>query len=357
MRTTHLDFKGITIYCGVDVHKKNWRVNVQDSEFELEDFSQNADPHLLHQHLNKRYPNATFKIGYEAGFSGFAAQRVLTKLGNSCLVINAADIPTSDKEKKQKQDKIDARKICHYLQARNAKSVYIPKISMEHARSLVRTREKLVRDQTRHKNRIWQLLHFSGFSVVQSNAKEKYWSKNFINSLLAIDFGGSTVLQQSLQLYVKNFLQTRQILLEATKAIRSLCQQEVYQDTIRLLRTIPGIGEINAAVILFELQDINRFKRFDCLCSYVGLIPDTAESGDTKRNRAITQRSNHYLRAALVESSWSVVRKDPALLLKYKTYCRHMEKNKAIIRITKHLLSRINYVLKNRQEYVTGVMS
>ena len=126
---------------------------------------------------------------------------------------------------------------------------------------------------------------------------------------------------------------------------------------IRLLRTIPGIGEINAAVILFELQDINRFERFNCLCSYVGLIPDTAESGDIKRKRAITQRSNHYLRAALVESSWSVVRKDPALLLKYKTYCRHMEKNKAIIRITKHLLSRINYVLKNRQEYVTGVMA
>ncbi len=38
-----LDFTGITIFCGVDVHKKNWRVNIQDSEFELEDFSQNAD--------------------------------------------------------------------------------------------------------------------------------------------------------------------------------------------------------------------------------------------------------------------------------------------------------------------------
>jgi hypothetical protein len=58
-----------------------------------------------------------------------------------------------------------------------------------------------------------------------------------------------------------------------------------------------------------------------------------------------------------VESSWSVVRKDPALLMKYKEYCRRMEKNKAIIRIAKHLLSRINFVLKNKKEYVTGVVA
>jgi hypothetical protein len=30
-----------------DMHKKNWRINIQDSEFELEDFSQNANAGLL----------------------------------------------------------------------------------------------------------------------------------------------------------------------------------------------------------------------------------------------------------------------------------------------------------------------
>ncbi len=43
--------------------------------------------------------------------------------------------------------------------------------------------------------------------------------------------------------------------------------------------------------------------------------------------------------------------------MKYKTYCRRMEKNKAIIRVAKHLLSRINYVLKNKKEYVTAVVA
>jgi hypothetical protein len=36
-------------------------------------------------------------------------------------------------------------------------------------------------------------------------------------------------------------------------------------------------------------------------------VPNTGDSGDTKRNKGITNRSNHYLRTALVESSWNVV--------------------------------------------------
>ena len=71
----------------------------------------------------------------------------------------------------------------------------------------------------------------------------------------------------------------------------------------------------------------------------------------------ITGRSNNYLRTALVESSWIVIRKDPALLMLYKKYCNRMDRNIAIIRIAKHLLSRISYVLKNQKEYVTGVVA
>ena len=95
-----LDFSGTTIFCGVDVHKKNWRINIQDSEFELEDFSQDADPELLYKHLNRKYPGANFKVCYEAGFSGFSAQRQLSSKGINCMVINAADVATSDKEKR-----------------------------------------------------------------------------------------------------------------------------------------------------------------------------------------------------------------------------------------------------------------
>jgi transposase len=351
-----LDFSGTTIFCGIDVHKKNWRVNIQDSEFELEDFSQNADVVLLHKHLNRKYPGADFKLCYEAGFSGFAAQRWLSGEGMDCRVVNAADVATSDKEKRKKNDKIDARKLCEHLQSKKMKGIYVPPLLWEHSRSLVRARSRLVSNQTRCKNRIWQLLHFSGLRLPKNYDAGQYWSKNFIQELekIACD---SEALKTTLGLYIKDYTKTKALLLEATRAIRHLCRQPEYQKEIVLLRTIHGIGEINAAVILFELQDVSRFKHLDHLCSYAGLVPDTDDSGDTKITKGITNRANHYLRTALVESSWSVIRKDPALLMKYKGYCRKMNKNKANVRIAKHLLSRINYVLKNKKEYVAGVVA
>ncbi|MEO5942589.1 MAG: hypothetical protein ABIP30_15645 [Ferruginibacter sp.] len=73
----NLDFSGTTIYCGLDVHLKSWRVNVRDQDMELRDFSQNPDPAVLHKFLTKNFPNASYKVGYEAGFCGFGIQRQL----------------------------------------------------------------------------------------------------------------------------------------------------------------------------------------------------------------------------------------------------------------------------------------
>ena len=85
-------------------------------------------------------------------------------------------------------------------------------------------------------------------------------------------------------------------------------------------------------------------------------MPDTEDSGDTKKTKGITHRCNHYLRPAIVESSWTIIRKDPAMLMKYKQYCQRMPENKAIIKIAKHLLSRIRYVWLQQKEYVIGVV-
>jgi transposase len=109
-------------------------------------------------------------------------------------------------------------------------------------------------------------------------------------------------------------------------------------------------------VIRTELENISRFKCFDHLCSYVGFVPSTDDSGDTKATRGITQRCNNRLRTALVESSWMLISKDPAMLMKYSAYCKRMDKNKAIIRIGKHLLSRIKYVLTKREKYEACVV-
>jgi transposase len=148
----------------------------------------------------------------------------------------------------------------------------------------------------------------------------------------------------------------RQNTLNVTNQIRSLSKTEQYEQETGLLMTIPGIGLITAMSILTELENIERFNSLDRLCSFIGLVPSTNSSGDTERTGDITSRGNRVLRAALVESAWVAARTDPALAKSYNQYCKRMNPNKAIIRIAKKLLSRIRYVLKNKQPYVLSVI-
>ena len=349
-----LSFEGQTIFCGIDVHKNSWRVNVRNDQFELEDYSQDPCEKLLLKHLDKRYPGASYQVAYEAGFCGFGIQRSLKTSGVECLVVNPADVPSTDKDKKRKNDKIDARKICRHLSNDTLKSIYVPDMEIEHARSLVRQRGRLVKDQTRCKNRIWHLLMFSDLKL-ELDKPNDYWSRRFVESIRKLPCK-TTALRQALDTALEEYLFIRKLLSTTTKQIRALSLQPSLNKTQRMIQSIPGIGLLNSMIILTEIQEMKRFKTLDKLCSYAGVVPDTASSGDNNIVRGITHRSNQYLRPALVESSWVIIRKDPAMLHLYKQYCRRMVANKAIIKISRHLLSRIRHVWANQVEYEPGIV-
>jgi transposase len=353
-KVNQLRFDGQTIFCGIDVHKKSWRVNVRNEEFELEDYSQDPCEELLLNHLQKRYPGANVKVVYEAGFCGFGLQRALERSGINCIIVNPSDVPSSDKEKKRKNDKIDARKLSRQLSKAQLEPIYVPAVIMEHARTLVRQRSRLVRDQTRCKNRIWHLLMFSGLKADADKPKQ-YWTRRFIESLRQLPCENES-LRHALDLAIEEYLSVRKLLMDATKRVRKLSVQPSFLPVQKLLQSIPGIGGVNAMIIMTELQDIRRFKTLDKLCSYVGIVPDTGSSGNNEIVRGITHRSNHYLRPAIVESSWVIIRKDPAMLMLYKRYCSMMIPNKAIIKIARHLLSRIRYVWMTQVEYEIGIV-
>jgi transposase len=305
-------------------------------------------------HLRKGYPGASYQVAYEAGFSGFGIERSLKKTGVNCIIINPADVPTSDKDKKRKNDKVDARKISRELSNGALQGIYVPTVEMEHARTLVRHRDRMVRDQTRCKNRIWHLLMFSGLKLDIDKPKQ-YWSRRFIETLRQIPCETQS-LRYTLDIAIAGYLQIRKLLSQTTKQVWVLAEEKSFASIQKLLRSIPGIGKINAMIFMTELQDMRRFKTFDKLCSYAGIVPDTASSGESEKVKGITHRHNHYLRTAIVESSWVIIRKDPAMLMLYKRYCSKMVPNKAIIKIARHLLSRIRYVWTAQVEYEIGIV-
>jgi transposase len=351
-----LDFTGQNIYVGMDTHKKSWKVSIVHDDVILKTFVQDPEPDLLYNYLIRNYPGASYHSAYEASYCGYWIHYSLKNLGINSIIVNAADIPTTHKEKVQKEDKRDSRKIAKNLRNGELAPIHIPSIKTLHDRTLVRTRFTIARELRRFKNRIKSFLLFYGIKFPKEfDNNNSHWSKRFLSWIDTISFENetATISLKTLILQVRNF---RTVLLELTKQIRNLSKTASYANNVKFLVTVPGIGLITAMQLLTELEDICRFKTFDQMCAYIGFIPTTKSTGDKDVIGDITPRRHKALRTALVESSWVAIKNDPALLMKFTSLTKRMEANKAIIRIAKKLLNRIHYVVKNQTEYVKAVV-
>lgn len=349
-------FEGQSIYVGIDVHKKDWKVTIMNSELSLKTLSFVPEAEKLGAYLTNHFPGATYYSAYEAGFSGFWLHKELTKLGINSIVVNPADIPTTDKERKQKEDLRDSRKIAHSLRSGQLKSIHIPNDEVLHDRMLLRTRHALVKDLNRSRNRIKSMLFFLGINLPDRFSKPgSTWSKPFIKWLEELSFDYPAA-KSGLDAHLNQVHNLRNNVLKATRQINELAKSNRYQENVCLLISMPGVGMLTAMMLLTELEDIGRFKSFEELCSFVGLVPSTSSSGEKDINNGITPRRNGRLRSALIESAWVAIRNDPALLTSYQNLTKRMPGNRAIVRIAKKLLRRLTFVLRKKSGYEKGVI-
>jgi len=149
-----IDFTNQNIYVGFDVHKKSWKVTIMAENIFHKTFTQPPDPELLYNYLKKNFPGGNYHSAYEAGFCGYWIHESLKSMGIKSIVVNPADIPTTNKERVQKEDKRDSRKIARSLSSGTLVPIYTPSIQTLRDRSLMRARAMLVKDMVRYKNRI-----------------------------------------------------------------------------------------------------------------------------------------------------------------------------------------------------------
>lgn len=340
------DFRGQIIYVGIDVHKKSWKVAIFWEGQMLKVFSQPPDPKVLVKHLRKHYPGAQFECGYEAGFCGFWVQEQLSALGLSCMVLHAADIPTTDKEKRQKTDARDCRKIAISIANSMVGGIHIPPKQLQHDRSVVRARLKISRDHTRTQNRIKGHIYFYG---IELGKVPRYWSRNYIDRLWK---WSKDQEDHTMALLLEELEMLRDLKLKALQVLRRLSRQPRYERVIKLLQSIPGMGLIHAMCFATEMGDIRRFKKLDQLCSMIGLIPTTHASGDKSGVGRITKRGKSEVKSTIIEAAWVAIGADKELRQSYIRLSQRMKKNRAIIRIAKKLVNRIRSVLLQGRPYV-----
>jgi len=357
METTNLrqkvDFSDKNIFVGIDVHQKSWNVSIFLDRTFIRSFTQQPSIDAIAQLLKRDYPGANYLCGYESGYSGFWIQRKLNQHSIPCQVLHAADIPQTAKQKLMKRDPVDSKKIGEALSSQNASPIYVPDEKSERDRSLIRYRERLLKDLTRCKNRIRSILNQFGIDL--PNKFSKGWSNIFIHWLKETD-----QVQDSARITLNHMIEQviliRSMLLKVNRDIRVLQNSEKYKQQMQWLVSIPGIGPLTAITLLTELIDIRRFSSFRQLNSFVGLYPMEHSTGDDEHKGSIMIRHNKHLRKILVEDSWIAIRHDPALTLTFNQLTLRITSKRAIVKIARKLLSRIRYVLINETIYTNGIM-
>lgn len=348
---TTIDFKGHNIYIGLDTHKISWKVTILTDTISHKTFTQPPEPEVLFNYLKRNFPGANYFSAYEASYCGFWIHQKLSNLGIHSIVVNPADIPTTNKEVVQKEDMRDSRKIASCLRNGELNPIFIPSQKNLEDRTLVRLRITISKDLRRLKNRVKSFLLFYGINIPpEYNNNSRTWTKRLILWLEGVELTQESG-KVSLQMLVSQVKILRSSQLDILRKIRSLSQSSSYKKDIELLLGVPGIGLKTAMLFLTEIVDIKRFKNLDHLCSYIGLIPSTHSSGEKDYTGTITSRGHSTLRTAIIESAWVAAKNDPALLLAYNELCKKMKPNKAITRIAKKLLAKIRSVLINEQAY------
>lgn len=349
-------FAGQVIFVGLDVHKKQWTCSFRTNRMSIAKPTV-IDPSAkaLSSMLKHRYPGATYQAVYEAGYSGFWPARDLMKEAIMTLVVNPSDVPSKSKELANKTDQVDSAKLARSLENGELSGIYIPDRKAEEFRALNRYRNQLIKDQTRLKNRLKAML--AQFNIQPPAELEGSQSKAYKSWLEGIRFE-TPYAQLAFDERLNQLAESRKRQARVLQQMRQMASQDAeIGGVIRLLMTIPGIGFLTAMLLATELIDIERFNTVDDLAAFLGLVPRVHQSDEKTYQRGLSKRRNAELRSRLIEAAWTAARKDPGLTLKFGQLSQRMNKNKAIIRITKMLVKRIRHVWKYKTPYEIGIIA
>lgn len=353
MKTGTSSLTDLKLYIGIDVHKKQWSVSIFTDAIHHRTFSQPPCPLALKSYLDHNFPRASVVCAYEASKLGYWICRQLTQFGYQCLVVNAADIPTSNKESTSKTDPTDSRKIAKALRAGLLTSIHIPDQLTEGDRQLFRYRKKLLADLTRVKNRIKDKFLFTG-TIIPPQFDNANWSKAFLTWIKNVELPDSSTrltLDRLLEQY--HFLYRH--VLKVSIEVRKLQREPRYKKPAKLLRSIPGIGPLTTVELLSEIEDINRFSSFKKFNGFIGFRPGSHSSGEHDWRGRMSYRRHKALRSSLIECAWTTIQKDPIMLQRYNELKTRLTGKRAIVVIARKLVSRIYAVLKNERPYEIGL--
>ncbi|MBV8093170.1 MAG: IS110 family transposase [Acetobacteraceae bacterium] len=216
---------------------------------------------------------------------------------------------------------------------------FVPDQQTQEMRGLLRTRKQLVRERSRHVQRLQKTLEDANIKLDSVISDIMGLSgRRMIEALIA----GESDPARLAQLAHRRIKAPPEALCEALRGrvtrhhrflLRLHLQQidaidnaigdidrevdaqvEPFRITVELLSTIPGVDELSACVILAEIgRDMSRFPTAGHLISWAGLCPRNDESAGKRRSTRM-RKGAAWLKTTLVQCATAAARKKAGYL-------------------------------------------
>ena len=244
---------------------------------------------------------------------------------------------------KLKNDKVDSYMLAHLLRTGLLPQAYIAPRRIRDLRELVRFRISLTRLRTILANKVHALLAKNGLSHPYS----QLFSKKSIRWLRGLSL--RDVYKEQLDAWI-GLAERINELLRATE--QECHRQAEANEQVGLLRTIPGVGDFLALVIVAEIGDIERFASPRKLVSYAGLNPVVRCSGGRQRRGPLSKEGNRWLRWAATEAAIHLKRLSPYFANYYNRIAYRKGPQTARVATARKFLTLVWFMLKRKSEYI-----
>ena len=287
-------------YLGLDVHKASISVAIAEESGPPTTYGRIPNEPATIRTVMTRLggPGIELRVAYEAGPTGYALHRQLTRLGIACMVVAPSLIPQQPGNK-VKTDRRDALKLARLLRSGDLTPVWVPDEAHEALRSLVRARADAKADQLRAKHRLSKFLLRHG---CWPPIGIRNWSKRYFTWLHQLEFEhlpDRIVFAD----YLAEVNAAGERITRLEGALYQCAQSSSQVALIRGLQAFRGIGFLSAVTLVAEAGDLRRFRTAPQFMAYAGIVPSESSSADKHQRGPITKTGNRLLRHVLGEAA------------------------------------------------------
>lgn len=365
--------------CGIDVHKKSLSVHVRPAEGHSDAAPRERIFRTFSRDLRAlrgwlKNCGVTEVVMESTGQYWRPVWNVLEGEVPKLILVNPQHVRALAG---RKTDRIDSRRLAGYLERQELDASFVPLREIRELRDLMRSRVHLLEEVNRVKNRIGQMCEAGNIKItsvasdlfgvsgrrmlkaIVEGRRDAGWMADYAKGTLRRKRGeleqaleGTFTAHQRWMLNEELGLLERLELQIARVETELERRMEPYEETIRRLRTIPGVDRYGAWTMVAELgTDMTVFPDARHAASWAGMCPGNRESGG-KRMSGRTRKGNPYLRRMLCECAWAASHtKNTYLSALYRRMRARIGHQKAVFAVAHQILISAYTMLKRGEDY------